>query len=261
MAVIGALVALLLPAVQASREAARRTQCSNNLRQIGIALHAYHGAHGALPVGCLEKRIARKTPEGRQWAWLAALLPFVEQTNVAAQLDFLQQYDAPANHAAAGARIAVYLCPSTTRLADDREGDFIRTPTFGGGDPFLAGATDYGGIYGAAGVSPAANGVLLYDRAVTLREVSDGASATLAAAEDVGRGARWDGQWTNGENVFDVGSPINRYQDNEIWSDHPAGAMTLWCDGAVRLLASKTDLDVLRAACTRSGEEPIAMPH
>lgn len=254
IAVIGALVALLLPAVQAARESARRTQCGNNLRQIGVALHSYHAAHGRFPVGCDEKRIARKTPDGRQLAWSAALLPYLEHWSVAEQIDFSQPYDARANHAAAGAVVGAYLCPSTMRHADGRDGHVIATSSFGGGGEFAAGAIDFGGIYGAAGSSPGANGVMLYDRAVALREVTDGASATLAVAEDAGRGARWDGQWINGENVFDVGSPINRFQDNEMWSDHPGGAMALWCDGAVRMLSIETDVAILSAICTRAGD-------
>ncbi|MAT73019.1 MAG: prepilin-type cleavage/methylation domain-containing protein [Planctomycetaceae bacterium] len=258
ISVIGVLVALLLPAVQAARESARRSQCANRLRQIGVALHGHHAAHAALPVGCQEKRIPRKTPEGRQLAWSAALLPYLEQDVVAQRVDFSQAYDAPANHAAAGAVISVYLCPSVTRRADGREGPLVATPVLGDATArFAAGAIDFGGIYGADGVSPSANGVMVYDRAIALREVTDGTSQTLAVGEDSGRGAAWDGQWINGENVFDVNGQINRYQHNELWSDHPGGATTLWCDGAVHFLHDEMDSSVLAAACTRSGDETI----
>ena len=92
-------------------------------------------------------------------------------------------------------------------------------------------AIDYGGIYGAAQLSPAANGVFLYDHAVKFAEITDGTSHTLALAEDTGRGWFMDGEWINGENIYDVSNPINTQQHNEIWSDHPGGAMTLRCDG------------------------------
>ena len=77
IAIIGILVALLLPAVQAVREAARRMQCQNNLRQIGLALHNYHAAFRKLPPGGIEVR--PEVPGGKQLAWSAFVLPFLEQ--------------------------------------------------------------------------------------------------------------------------------------------------------------------------------------
>src|SRR5688500_13580846 len=73
-AIITTLVALLLPAVQSSREAARRSHCQINLRLIGVALHAYHAAHGSFPVGCIEKQTPKK-PDAPQQAWSGTLLP------------------------------------------------------------------------------------------------------------------------------------------------------------------------------------------
>ena len=86
IAIIGMLLGLLLPAVQQSREAARRVQCLNNLRQMAIALDAYHGSFGTFPSGCIERRI---TPDKsrRQIAWSALLLPFIEQQAVYDSLD------------------------------------------------------------------------------------------------------------------------------------------------------------------------------
>jgi hypothetical protein len=112
-------------------------------------------------------------------------------------------------------------------------------------------AIDYGGIYGAAQTSPSGNGIFLYDRRVKLADVTDGTSHTLAVAEDAGRGWLMNGEWINGENIYDVGGPINRLQDNEIWSDHPAGAMVLWCDGGAELLSEGTEPSVVRVMCTR----------
>src|SRR5262245_34763276 len=78
ISIIGALVALLLPAVQAAREAARASQCKNNLKQLGIALHNYHDVMRVLPPGWLANQ-----PEGVPgWGWAAALLPYVEQRNL-----------------------------------------------------------------------------------------------------------------------------------------------------------------------------------
>jgi prepilin-type N-terminal cleavage/methylation domain-containing protein/prepilin-type processing-associated H-X9-DG protein len=258
MAIIGVLVAILLPAVQAAREAARRAECQNHLRQIGVALHLYHDAHGHLPIGCIDKRVPRTNPNGRQLAWSAEILPHLEEQSLWRRIDFGAAYDSTTNAAAAATIVTVYLCPSTIRLATGREGATVAYPVpTGGGNAYRAAAIDYGGIYGAAQTSPAANGAFLYDRAVKLSEITDGASDTLALAEDTGRGWTQDGEWINGENIYDVSNPINTQQHNEIWSDHPGGAMALWCDGGATLLAETIDLPVLRAICTRAGNDGV----
>ena len=64
-----------------------------------------------------------------------------------------------------------------------------------------------------------------------------------------------DGEWINGENIYDVSNPINTQQHNEIWSDHPGGAMVLWCDGSVTLLAETIGTARVRAICTRAGND------
>jgi prepilin-type processing-associated H-X9-DG protein len=251
IAIVGVLVAILLPAVQAAREAARRAECQNNLRQIGVALHVYHDAHGHLPIGCIDKRVPRTNPNGRQFAWSADILPHLDEPALWKQIDFIAPYDSAINASAAATVVKVYLCPSTVRMATGRVGLRVSDPT--GVTPYLAAATDYGGIYGAAQVSPAANGVFLYDRAVKFSEITDGTSYTLALAEDTGRGWTMDGEWINGENIYDVSNLIGTQQHNEIWSDHPGGAMVLWCDGGATLLNASLDLSVLKAICTRAG--------
>ncbi|RMF39131.1 MAG: DUF1559 domain-containing protein, partial [Planctomycetota bacterium] len=131
IAIIGILVGLLMPAVQAAREAARRAQCQNNLRQLGIAMHNYHSAHQKLPPGCMEWRPFRGPPNRRQFAWSAFLLEYLEQGNLARQIDWRVPYDHPANRAAAQTQLSVFLCPSAA------------PPTPGG-----LGKTDYGGLFG-----------------------------------------------------------------------------------------------------------------
>ncbi len=90
-----------------------------------------------------------------------------------------------------------------------------------------------------------------------LAEVTDCTSHTIAVAEHSGRGWLMYGELINGENIYDVGGPINRQQDNEIWSDHPGGAMALWCDGGVELLSDAVELHVIRAMCTRARDEVV----
>ncbi len=256
IAVIGMMVATLLPAVQAAREAARRAECQNNLRQIGVALHLFHDVRRCLPVGCTDKRVAKTNPNGRQFAWSADILPHLEEASLWKQIDYSVPYDSAVNATAAATVLKVYLCPSTARLAVGRAGALVNDAT--GTTPYVAAAIDYSGIYGAAQVSPAANGVFLYDHAVKFTDITDGTSFTLALAEDAGRGWTMDGEWINGENIYDVSNLINAQQNNEIWSDHPGGAMVLWCDGGSTLMSQTTDVTVLKSICTRAGGEMIS---
>ncbi|MGI9472685.1 MAG: DUF1559 domain-containing protein, partial [Rubripirellula sp.] len=131
IAIISVLVGVLLPAVQAAREAARRMQCQNNLHQIGIAMHNYHAAFRKFPPGGIEVR--PEVPNGKQLAWSAFVLPFLEQSAAYVRVDFDYSFDDPVNEEAAAVPVETYLCPSTPRS----------TPLMRG-----MAATDYGGIYG-----------------------------------------------------------------------------------------------------------------
>jgi prepilin-type N-terminal cleavage/methylation domain-containing protein/prepilin-type processing-associated H-X9-DG protein len=261
VAIIAILAALLLPAIQAARESARRNQCQNNLRQIGIALHIYHDIQGELPVGCVEKRVKQTKPNGRQFAWSATVLPHLEETALWRHIEFKSPYDSPVNAYAASFVLSVYLCPSTSRTAPGRENSIVSDVSIVGDVPRYRGAaTDYGGIYGAANVPdlPSNNGVFLYDQAIKFADVTDGTSHTLAVAEDTGRGWTMDGEWINGENIYDVmvgKVTVNVQQRDEIWSDHRGGAMALWCDGGVTFLDDAIDKAAITAACTRSGAD------
>ena len=108
IAIIAVLIALLLPAVQQAREAARRTQCKNNLKQIGLAMHNYHDTYNTLPIGALG------CCEG---SWQVRILPFMELGNLYDRYDFSESYGDTAhsiNHEVTEQRIAAYTCPSDT---------------------------------------------------------------------------------------------------------------------------------------------------
>lgn len=257
IAIIGVLMGLLLPAVQAAREAARRMSCLNNLRQMGIAMHGHHSAHGAFPPGGIEHRWMinpetgrRYGPGGRQLAWSVYLLPYLEQDALYRQLDLEKPFDAAENAEAAATVLSVYICPSAPSGSDLVQG---------------RGPCHYGGIYGEriTGPNNPPKGVMLYNRRISIAEIRDGTSNTLAISED---SEFVDGQWINGLNIFDQAYPINyipedpRLWENEIRSKHPGGANGLLCDGSARFLSETMDLEVLAWLCDRASGRAFTLP-
>lgn len=249
IAIIGVLVALLLPAVQAAREAARRIQCQNNLKQIGLGLLGYHDVHEEFPLGCVEWR-AFSLPDNRQLAWSAYILPHIEQETLFDQLDLSKPFDDPTNAFAAAQVVPVYLCPS----AEIPESEL--------------GPTHYAGINGE-NIFPGfpnnpQKGVLLVHvddsikkiEPISIEEITDGTFATLIVAEDSRFG---DGQWINGRNVLSQANAINAAPDyeNDIRSEHPGGANGLTCGGSVHFLSEDMDLEILAALCSRAGGEAM----
>ena len=240
-ATLAVLVALLLPAVQAAREAGRRTVCLNNLRNVGCALHGHLLVRRRFPIGCLEWRAAGKSGTARCLAWTAAILPWLEEQSLAERIDFTRPFDHPANAPAASTPLAVYRCPSSGR------------PNVVAG----LGGCDYGGITGERIVSPnnPEKGTLVHDRGFADREIADGLSKTAFVGE-CAVGDWPDGQWINGRNLFDQAYAVNwPTWEDELRSRHPGGAHALFGDGAVRLLAETAEPRVIAAACTRSGGE------
>lgn len=125
IAIIGVLIAVLLPAVQQTRESARRMQCNNNLKQIGLALHGYESTYRSLPAGFITSDNYTAIPQlppgefdpvtwdtAPGWAWSALVLPFLEQAGIASQLDWRLPVWAPAHASLVKSRLPVFLCPS-----------------------------------------------------------------------------------------------------------------------------------------------------
>jgi prepilin-type N-terminal cleavage/methylation domain-containing protein/prepilin-type processing-associated H-X9-DG protein len=242
-AILAVLLGLLLPAVQKVREAANRTRCTSNLRQIGIALHHYHDAFHTFPPGGIEWRPPGNSTK-RQLAWCAFLLPYLEQENLCRSLNLNKPFDSPENAQGAAAVLAVFLCPSKPRTDYRFEG---------------RGVCDYGGIFGQTlfGNNNPPNGTMLFDKPIGISMITDGTSHTVMISEDTQRD---DGQWINAMNLFDVAFPINRgpAYDADIHSEHAAGANGLFADGSVRFLRQSMEMWVLAAIVTRAGGEPVA---
>jgi prepilin-type N-terminal cleavage/methylation domain-containing protein len=239
IAIVGVLVAILLPAVQSAREAASRTGCMNNLHQIGIALHNYHDANRTLPVGCIEWRGYRAPPTARQFAWSAMLLPFLEQQPLHARIDFSKPFDHTVNARAASIRLKVFECPSALNR------NLVR------------GQTDYGGLYGEIIVDRQQDdGIFLYERRIAFRDIIDGLSNTIAVSEDIGGP---DSEWINGRNVFvqsgGINDPTAWIGDNEIRSKHTGGATVLFADARVMFMSNSTDKKALGQGITRAKGE------
>src|SRR5271166_430496 len=114
IAIIAVLIALLLPAVQSAREAARRMQCVNNLKQLGIALHNYHDALSIFPPGYIaaSKFIDGETDTAPGWSWASMILPQLEQASLYSSINVYLPIQAGANVTATQTIVGAYLCPS-----------------------------------------------------------------------------------------------------------------------------------------------------
>jgi len=169
IAIIAILVSLLLPAVQAAREAARRTQCKNNLVQIGLALHNYELAHTRLPPGSIDlQRPIQSAPVGYHMGWMVQILPMLSDQNTWQAFNFqLSVYD-PANLAPRQMARAVYRCPSSTSMGQ--------------------GLVNYAGCHHdvEAPIDVDNHGVLFLNSGVKIVEIEDGASHTLMVGEHEG---------------------------------------------------------------------------
>ncbi|MEX2309698.1 MAG: DUF1559 domain-containing protein [Pirellulales bacterium] len=269
MAIIGMLTALVLPAVQAARETARRARCHSNLRELGVAMELHADRNGAYPIGCIECKFIAPPPDGppklrRMIAWNVHLLPFLEQPALWDAFDFsTTSYQSP-NKAVGANVLSELLCPST-------HSDVLIAPTgLWKGTAF----TDYGGIYGIEGPGHDLNppdasapqwlrdeslGVLLYEEPVQVTQVTDGLSKTACIAETTARRLAQETEWVNGHNVFaqEASTPINGpvNQINEIGSSHSGGASLTFCDGHVEFVSESIDQPVLNGLLTKAGGE------
>jgi prepilin-type N-terminal cleavage/methylation domain-containing protein/prepilin-type processing-associated H-X9-DG protein len=190
IAIIGVLVALLLPAVQMAREAARRTQCSNNLKQIGIALQNYHDTLRALPPGRLRMMEEGK---GRCFSAYAHLLPFLEASTLYQQIDFNQSPEDPDNAAALNQTIPYFLCPSDGKKKLQGESAVHNYP-LSTGTTYPLSPRNPGGVR--------VTGVFYENSPTRFAEITDGLSQTVCVGETVkseGGPDTWDGvSKTNG---------------------------------------------------------------
>lgn len=260
VAIIGLLAALMLPAVQAAREMARRAQCQSNLRQLGIAAALHVNAHSAFPIGCIG---SLQSPDKRCISWNVQLLPFLELADAWSSFDFTVASYHSVNKPIREVIVDVFLCPTTNNLDQYSPKDAWKGAAF----------TDYGGIYGVEGIgrdreadeSPPVQtlddnslGVMLYEEPVVPKQVTDGLSKTVIIAEATQRRVPAKMEWVNGLNIFaqEQSTPINGVGlDNEIGSPHSSGASLVFCDGHVEFVAETIEQSLLNAMLTRAGQD------
>lgn len=268
IAIIAVLIALLLPAVQQAREAARRSQCKNNLKQIALALHNYESSLTVFPSGVLGATGGSSAAE-KLTTWAAMILPMMDQSNLYNQYNFNLRFDDAANATAVIQKLPIYICPS--------QNDSIIINKYGPGH------------YAAnAGVTPGTNDGLFFPlSAIRMRDVIDGTSNTVAVGEiayEIGgwaRGAINGGGGGGGGGGQAFGRGVMRWwvalaacaepginpsvttcsnsteRLFQFSSLHVGGCQFALLDGSVRFLSEDMSTAVFRGLITRAGGEVI----
>lgn len=200
IAIIGVLVAMLLPAVQAAREAARRSSCSNNLKQLGLALHNYHDTHKRFPPESIWAHGSAGNWQPRNYSWIALTLPFFEQGTLQDKMNFSlplwNQTVSPGGPTIHSQVIPSLLCPSDTALGDDATAYHgISWTNYAGSEGFdwwNRRADPYGGVF-------------TFQSAIKIADIKDGTSNTIAVGEVTSLGFKNGPHLTGGTGIPRVG--------------------------------------------------------
>jgi prepilin-type N-terminal cleavage/methylation domain-containing protein/prepilin-type processing-associated H-X9-DG protein len=277
IAIIAILIALLLPAVQQAREAARRTQCKNNLKQIGLALHNYHDVYNTLPLGYTAsgQNVATNpeyfNPWRSKYGWAPRMMPFIEQNNIYQafnpQDDLHLALDDPSLLALTQTPIPVFRCPSDTGPAlNSNRLMYGTTAEVQVATSNYVGANHSGGVF-ASNVGGRMNGAFNFNQVFGIRDFSDGTSNTVLVSErswDLGEGVGCDAAviWGtrgvvlgnvlrihhvlfNGKGA--INSLVSGFSTNVntcrtgVSSRHPGGVHAVLCDGSVRFISENID--------------------
>ncbi len=290
IAIIGILVALLLPAVQAAREAARRMQCSNNLKQLGLAMHNYHDTYKTLPFGC-GYHVARTG------TWGVAILPYIEQQNLFDRFDFNVPMSHGNNQPAVTTVVETFICPSAVdagqpiRTGITAEGIHNPTtalalwypasmgPTHPDSCPFCPDPTPSPSNWCCQGwnlgtSSPANNSVGMFGRyplGFTFANVTDGLSNTFMLGETIPSHCKFNCMACNNYPVYPTTIPLNTMEQDKgahnLWyrtcgfkSNHPGGALFAIGDGSARFIPEMIDFRMYNLLGNRRDGQPAQFP-
>ena len=209
IAIIAVLIALLVPAVQKVREAASRTQCQNNLHQIGVAMHNYYDANKCFPAGYVCQPQSDPTFTGPGWGWAALLLPYLEQGNLANQINFKLPVEDPSNLVARTTMLPVFVCPSDTSTG-------IFTIYGANNNALVQAATNSYAACQGVGIDldddlDDGNGMFFRNSKVTFADIPDGSSNTIAVGERASllTQAPWAGAVSFGTTRVTPGAPVS----------------------------------------------------
>lgn len=266
IAIIGVLVALLLPAVQMAREAARRMQCSNNLHQLGIALHNYHDTHGSFCPGFMA--VKHDGSIGGGWGWAVFLMPFIEQSPLqntlsSSKYTLSEVISDPALLPMLQMKLDSLRCPSSP-MEDLRE--------FKGEGAQMVATSNYTcsrgffDIKGSAHLTKDNNGLLFGRSHVKFAQIYDGTSNTIAIGERTvlpvhmdmpskwpswcGPGGLGIGSTVSSNTSINMNHPSNMHAYS---SEHPGGANFLFADGSARFISETIRSDTGGLATDNSG--------
>ena len=268
IAIIGVLVALLLPAVQAAREAARRMQCSNHLKQIALGIHLYENAYQAYPPAAVNW----STPGHPNHSGIAFILPYLEQANLQNAYHQEVAWSHATNKAAIETTLSILRCPSAPHPAP-HTADYFSATQFASSGIARKACLE-------RGIQPQSwEGFLQqqtksdYKDTITKASIRDGLSNTWLYFEDAGRPIHYnqrkqrigaasnskDGHWADPEGYFNVHNycgdlqMINCSNQNEIFSFHHGGALFALGDGSIRFESEQIAPQVFVALFTRAG--------
>jgi prepilin-type N-terminal cleavage/methylation domain-containing protein len=279
IAIIAVLIGLLLPAVQRVREAANLTTCTNNLKQIGLAMHNYHDVQGTFPVGYYDPTPWPQLDNGPGWGWGAYLLPYLEQTNLFYQIKFNLDVGDPANATVRNTFLKIFLCPSDIPL-DGRS----FTLTDGGSNSWTLAQASYVACNGNDGVDdfttpPHTGAFLRAVRGFRTADIRDGLSNTFFVADRTAllSYCTWIGGPTGALNPFlqdpgNFGAEVTLlmchaggtgpnspgvFDADSTSSPHRGGVPYLFGDGGVRFISNSIAVPVWMALATRAGGEAV----
>jgi prepilin-type N-terminal cleavage/methylation domain-containing protein/prepilin-type processing-associated H-X9-DG protein len=287
IAVIGVLVALMLPAIQKTRESARKSQCANNLKQIGLGMHAYLVVHGSFPPGYVSRVLPDHDDGGPGWAWGAMLMPYIEETSLHGAINFSASLRSAENATVRLTSVPYFICPSDSMFEP-----VIDIPSKS--STLIICQMAAGNYVACAGtVRPTCklcrdqfDGVFGRNRPIKPQELLDGLSKTIAVGE---RASRWSrpvvlgvvpnskildnlkpGLYSAGpayvlgttfHEGFNIESQVDEMDHGTMGSlaesfgsEHPGGAFFLFCDGSVRFVWDDADPAVMNSLSTRDGK-------